>query len=102
MVNNNKRLGYHYISLDINRLSVPVVLQLFSVLADHIIFSDDRTTGTLSTYAPTAREAGEKGVGGIVHFDIERRQIGKTVKPDISILADCRYCKDVGTYWDIH
>eukprot|EP00922_Rhytidocystis_sp_ex-Travisia-forbesii_P049718 GHVS01073981.1.p1 GENE.GHVS01073981.1~~GHVS01073981.1.p1 ORF type:complete len:358 (-),score=42.29 GHVS01073981.1:108-1181(-) len=51
---------------------------------------DDRTTGVLSQYAPEARKAEKEGRGGIVHFDIDRSQIGKTVTPTKSVVGDCR------------
>eukprot|EP00922_Rhytidocystis_sp_ex-Travisia-forbesii_P032342 GHVS01048066.1.p1 GENE.GHVS01048066.1~~GHVS01048066.1.p1 ORF type:complete len:800 (+),score=139.77 GHVS01048066.1:112-2511(+) len=51
---------------------------------------DDRTTGVLSRYAPEAKKAAAAGSGGIVHFEIDRRQIGKTVQPTKSVLGDCR------------
>lgn len=52
---------------------------------------DDRTTGTLATYAPHAKKAGEEGTGGIVHFDIDAKQFGKTVSADLSVLSDCSF-----------
>ncbi|MDD4616189.1 MAG: biosynthetic-type acetolactate synthase large subunit [Alphaproteobacteria bacterium] len=42
---------------------------------------DDRVTGALSGFAPNAK---------IVHIDINRRSIGKIVKADLGIVADCR------------
>eukprot|EP00922_Rhytidocystis_sp_ex-Travisia-forbesii_P068872 GHVS01102734.1.p1 GENE.GHVS01102734.1~~GHVS01102734.1.p1 ORF type:complete len:780 (+),score=118.83 GHVS01102734.1:170-2509(+) len=51
---------------------------------------DDRTTGVLNQYAPEARKAERERRGGIVHFDIERGQIGKTVAPTKSVVGDCR------------
>ena len=51
---------------------------------------DDRTTGNLDYYAPEARKAEAEGRGGIIHFDIEKKQIGKTVKPTLSFLGDCK------------
>eukprot|EP00494_Astrolonche_serrata_P029576 UN29843 len=50
---------------------------------------DDRTTGTVATYAPEARRAAAEGRGGIVHFDISPSQVGKIVQPTISLLGDC-------------
>eukprot|EP00922_Rhytidocystis_sp_ex-Travisia-forbesii_P004623 GHVS01006801.1.p1 GENE.GHVS01006801.1~~GHVS01006801.1.p1 ORF type:complete len:518 (+),score=59.38 GHVS01006801.1:2-1555(+) len=50
---------------------------------------DDRTTGVLSQYAPEAAKAAAEGRGGIVHFDIDRRQVGKTVTPTKSVVGDC-------------
>ncbi|CEM07665.1 unnamed protein product [Vitrella brassicaformis CCMP3155] len=51
---------------------------------------DDRTTGVISKYAPRARAAAVKGEGGIVHIDIEARQFGKCVEPNLAIHSDCR------------
>jgi len=50
---------------------------------------DDRTTGVLPKYAPAARAAEREGKGGIVHFDIERSQIGRVVQPTYAVEGDC-------------
>ena len=42
---------------------------------------DDRVTGTLSTYAKQAK---------IIHLDIDKSEFGKNVKPDVTVLGDCR------------
>jgi acetolactate synthase-1/2/3 large subunit len=42
---------------------------------------DDRVTGTLDTYAKQAK---------IIHLDIDKSEFGKNVKPDITVLGDCR------------
>ena len=42
---------------------------------------DDRVTGTLSTYARQAK---------IIHLDIDKSEFGKNVKPDVTVLGDCR------------
>ena len=42
---------------------------------------DDRVTGTLSTYANQAK---------IIHLDIDKSEFGKNVKPDVTVLGDCR------------
>lgn len=52
---------------------------------------DDRTTGVTSKYAPEARKAEAEGRGGIIHFDIDRAQIGRSVAPSMSILGDCKF-----------
>lgn len=49
---------------------------------------DDRTTGNLNQYAPEARKAERNGRGGIIHFEIDKRQIGKVTKPTESVLGD--------------
>jgi len=50
---------------------------------------DDRTTGVLPKYAPEAKRAEREGRGGIVHFDIERTQIGRVVQPTYAVEGDC-------------
>ena len=52
---------------------------------------DDRTTGNLDKYAPVAKLASKENRGGIIHFDIAKKQIGKVVKPDISFYGNCGY-----------
>ncbi len=42
---------------------------------------DDRVTGQLEYYARQAR---------IIHFDIDKSEFGKNVKPDVTVLGDCR------------
>lgn len=51
---------------------------------------DDRTTGVLSKYAPAAKAAEREGRGGIVHFDIERTQIGRVVSTTHAVEGDCQ------------
>ena len=50
---------------------------------------DDRTIGTISGYAPIAREAEISGNGGIFQFEIEKKQIGKTIIPTKTFIGDC-------------
>ena len=42
---------------------------------------DDHVTGTLNTYAKQAK---------IIHLDIDKSEFGKNVKPDVTVLGDCR------------
>ncbi|THV04009.1 acetolactate synthase [Dendrothele bispora CBS 962.96] len=49
---------------------------------------DDRVTGTLSSFAPTARAAAAEGRGGIIHFEIQPKNINKVVEASIPILGD--------------
>jgi acetolactate synthase I/II/III large subunit len=49
---------------------------------------DDRVTGTLSKFAPKAKEAAEQGRGGIIHFDISAKNINKVVEATVSIEGD--------------
>ena len=50
---------------------------------------DDRTIGTIDGYAPKAKLAEKKGSGGIFQFEIEKNQVGKTIKPTKTFLGDC-------------
>lgn len=52
---------------------------------------DDRVTGRVADFAPEARRAAKEGCGGIIHFDISRKQIGKIIPVDVSILGDAKY-----------
>ncbi|KIM27551.1 hypothetical protein M408DRAFT_71078 [Serendipita vermifera MAFF 305830] len=49
---------------------------------------DDRVTGTLDKFAPAARAAAAKGKGGIIHFEIQPKNINKVVDASIPILGD--------------
>ena len=52
---------------------------------------DDRTTGNLKYYAPEARLAEKEKRGGIIHFNIDEKQINKTVKSTMNFPGDCKY-----------
>eukprot|EP01065_Artemidia_motanka_P044583 TRINITY_DN636_c8_g1_i1.p1 TRINITY_DN636_c8_g1~~TRINITY_DN636_c8_g1_i1.p1 ORF type:complete len:679 (+),score=192.91 TRINITY_DN636_c8_g1_i1:78-2114(+) len=52
---------------------------------------DDRTTGRMDQYAPEARLAERNGRGGIIHFEIEKKQIGKVAKPTHAVHGDCMH-----------
>ncbi|EJD02214.1 acetolactate synthase [Fomitiporia mediterranea MF3/22] len=49
---------------------------------------DDRVTGTIDSFAPTAREAALQGRGGIIHFEIQPKNINKVVEATVPILGD--------------
>lgn len=49
---------------------------------------DDRVTGTLNTFAPAARAAAAKGKGGIIHFEIQPKNINKVVDASIAVVGD--------------
>ncbi|KAJ2461226.1 Acetolactate synthase, mitochondrial, partial [Coemansia sp. RSA 2322] len=49
---------------------------------------DDRVTGNVRHFAPAARQAAVEGRGGIVHFDILRKNINKTVNVDVAVEGD--------------
>ncbi|RAH65263.1 thiamine pyrophosphate-binding protein [Aspergillus aculeatinus CBS 121060] len=51
---------------------------------------DERAVGNADGFAPAARDAATKGTGGIVHFDICPEQIGKVVRPTVSVVGDLR------------
>ncbi|KAJ9446178.1 hypothetical protein DIPPA_35005 [Diplonema papillatum] len=52
---------------------------------------DDRTTGRLDQYAPVARKAEKAGKGGIIHIEIEQRQINKIVRATHSVWGDVKH-----------
>eukprot|EP00164_Ancoracysta_twista_P003542 GFYU01004731.1.p1 GENE.GFYU01004731.1~~GFYU01004731.1.p1 ORF type:complete len:377 (-),score=158.55 GFYU01004731.1:358-1380(-) len=49
---------------------------------------DDRATGMLGNFAPEARKAEAEGRGGIVHFDVCPKQIGKVVPVTMGVIGD--------------
>ncbi|OBZ65761.1 Acetolactate synthase, mitochondrial [Grifola frondosa] len=49
---------------------------------------DDRVTGKVDTFAPAARAAAQQGRGGIIHFEIQPKNINKVVDASIPILGD--------------
>ena len=49
---------------------------------------DDRVTGKVDAFAPAARAAALEGRGGIIHFEIQPKNINKVVEADIPILGD--------------
>jgi acetolactate synthase-1/2/3 large subunit len=51
---------------------------------------DDRVTGKISAFAPTARQAEREGRGGFIHFDIAPENINKAVPVTIGIEGDAR------------
>lgn len=52
---------------------------------------DDRVTGRVADFAPEARRAAAEGRGGIIHFDISAKQVGKIVPSTVSIVGDAQY-----------
>jgi len=50
---------------------------------------DDRTIGTVNGYAPNARNAEYDETGGIFQFEIEKKQVGKSIIPTKSFIGDC-------------
>lgn len=51
---------------------------------------DDRTTGLLSKYAPEAFRAYKEGRGGIIHVNIENKEINKIVKSHYNFNTTCK------------
>jgi acetolactate synthase-1/2/3 large subunit len=49
---------------------------------------DDRVTGKLETFAPSAKDAALRGKGGIIHFEIMPKNINKVVEANIPVLGD--------------
>lgn len=49
---------------------------------------DERVTGKVPAFAPKAREAAEHGRGGIVHFEIQPKNISKVVDATVAIEGD--------------
>jgi acetolactate synthase-1/2/3 large subunit len=49
---------------------------------------DDRVTGNVSKFAPAARDAEAQGRGGIIHFEIQQKNLNKVVNVTIPILGD--------------
>ncbi|KIM59198.1 hypothetical protein SCLCIDRAFT_27472 [Scleroderma citrinum Foug A] len=49
---------------------------------------DDRVTGKVDTFAPAARAAAAQGRGGIIHFEIQPKNINKVVDASIPIVGD--------------
>ena len=51
---------------------------------------DDRTTGLVEKYAPKCFEAYKKGIGGIIHVNIEKDEIRKVVKSHYNFNMSCK------------
>ncbi|KZT70093.1 acetolactate synthase [Daedalea quercina L-15889] len=49
---------------------------------------DDRVTGKVDKFAPAARTAAVEGRGGIIHFEIQPKNINKVVEASIPVLGD--------------
>ncbi|PPQ75096.1 hypothetical protein CVT26_011908 [Gymnopilus dilepis] len=49
---------------------------------------DDRVTGKIDTFAPGARAAAAQGRGGIIHFEIQPKNLNKVVEAQIPIVGD--------------
>lgn len=49
---------------------------------------DDRVTCLVNGFAPTARAAAAEGRGGIIHFEIQPKNINKVIEASIPVLGD--------------
>jgi acetolactate synthase-1/2/3 large subunit len=49
---------------------------------------DDRVTGKVDTFAPAARAAALEGTGGIIHFEIQPKNVNKIVEAQLPVLGD--------------
>ncbi|KAK4053193.1 Acetolactate synthase, mitochondrial [Microbotryomycetes sp. JL201] len=49
---------------------------------------DDRVTGKVDAFAPAARAAAARGEGGIIHFEIQPKNINKVVNANVAITGD--------------
>ncbi|KAK4058574.1 Acetolactate synthase, mitochondrial [Microbotryomycetes sp. JL221] len=49
---------------------------------------DDRVTGKVDAFAPAARQAAQTGQGGIIHFEIQPKNINKVVNANVAITGD--------------
>ncbi|KAA1130987.1 Acetolactate synthase, mitochondrial [Puccinia graminis f. sp. tritici] len=49
---------------------------------------DDRVTGKVNTFAPHALAAAQQGTGGIIHFEIQPKNINKVVEATCSVEGD--------------
>ncbi|GAA5913686.1 hypothetical protein JCM6882_008719 [Rhodosporidiobolus microsporus] len=49
---------------------------------------DDRVTGRLDAFAPAARAAAAQGRGGIIHFEIQPKNVNKVVNANVAITGD--------------
>lgn len=49
---------------------------------------DDRVTGKVDMFAPAAKAAAAQGRGGIIHFEIQPKNINKIVEASIPVMGD--------------
>ncbi|ORY43588.1 acetolactate synthase [Leucosporidium creatinivorum] len=49
---------------------------------------DDRVTGKVDTFAPAARAAAAEGRGGIIHFEIQPKNVNKVINANVAITGD--------------
>eukprot|EP01134_Creolimax_fragrantissima_P007034 CFRG7034T1 len=51
---------------------------------------DDRVTGNLAKFAPAAFKAAHEGKGGIIHFEISRKNVNKVIKSTEVVMGDVK------------
>eukprot|EP00123_Amoebidium_parasiticum_P014267 comp22417_c0_seq1/m.33564 comp22417_c0_seq1/g.33564 ORF comp22417_c0_seq1/g.33564 comp22417_c0_seq1/m.33564 type:complete len:665 (-) comp22417_c0_seq1:554-2548(-) len=51
---------------------------------------DDRVTGNLKKFAPRAFQAEKEGRGGIIHFEISRKNVNKVIKATEVVMGDVK------------
>ena len=49
---------------------------------------DDRVTGKVDTFAPAAKAAALQGRGGIIHFEIQPKNVNKIIESNIPVVGD--------------
>ncbi|KAI4524500.1 acetolactate synthase [Schizophyllum commune Loenen D] len=49
---------------------------------------DDRVTGKVDTFAPAAKAASIQGRGGIIHFEVQPKNVNKVVEANIPVVGD--------------
>lgn len=49
---------------------------------------DDRVTGKVDSFAPGAKEAAARGKGGIIHFEIQPKNINKVIDATVPVMGD--------------
>ncbi|GAA5860626.1 hypothetical protein JCM8547_005480 [Rhodosporidiobolus lusitaniae] len=49
---------------------------------------DDRVTGRLDAFAPAAKAAAAQGRGGIIHFEVQPKNVNKVVNANVAITGD--------------
>ncbi|KAH6897929.1 hypothetical protein BKA70DRAFT_745630 [Coprinopsis sp. MPI-PUGE-AT-0042] len=49
---------------------------------------DDRVIGKPSTFAPAATAAAREGRGGIIHFEVQPKNVNKTIEAQVPVLGD--------------
>jgi len=49
---------------------------------------DDRVTGKVDTFGPAAKQASLDGTGGIIHFEIQPKNVNKIIEAQLPVLGD--------------